>query len=314
MLKLINRLVKKYSRAIYLAFALLVTSVISHVSLAANNNVKSIEKRLSVADDVILIIENERGQIDIEGWTENQVMIEGTLDVLAKDILIDQDDFHVFVKVEVPKIKSAQDRRGSNLKIRVPQGSKIVFKGVGTALSVKNIKNELNLESQSGDVTLDKITGRVLVKTVSGRVNAKDVQGVVDISTVNGNVAGNVDSHYLKVSSVKGKIDLKLKVIDRVEISNVSGESMIYGDLSINSFVEMTSVDGQNYLYPEQQPESDVYLFVGQAGKSEIGYTVINPFLNDYQSWNQLLKAGDIRSVIKLSTVSGVVGIRKKAK
>ncbi len=272
---------------------------------------QKVNKTLDVAKNSTVEIFNVLGKIEITSWHKNKVRVSGRLDDLAREFVFLTKDSRTLIKVKLPENSNFMTRDGSKLKIKVPVGASIKFKGVATDLTITAINGGVDVQSVSGNVEIKNVKGNVLVNNVSGELNLQNVAGNLKISTVSGNLKANVDSAELDVTGVSANLAVSLKKVKSARLSNVSGNTAISGKLERHGSLNLSSISGELTYYFEGKLNAVL------AMESARGGTIINEYSDDktvsatFNLQKLNFSSGEGSAVIQMSTVAGMIGLKK---
>ena len=264
-------------------------------------------KHVAESDGSIRII-NTRGEVDIHGWDENEIKIEGELDDLAEELVFEVDGPRTRIEVRLPR-SNINWGDGSDLEIYVPVNSSITFEGVSTDSTVENIRGGLRLRTVSGDVSIESVEELLMVKAVSGDVEITESSGKANISTVSGEIDIEAASMDITLDTVSGEIDAELDEFSRLRANAVSGDITVAGKLVDGGNLDISSVSGDVRLSLASPVNASLTIETGPGGE------IVNE-LSDHEPVDKFpahmeLEAllGDGSGEIILRTVSGDVRI-----
>jgi hypothetical protein len=259
-------------------------------------------------------IENNHGEITIEGWAKNSIQVQGTLDENSEGFIFEVNGDQVKIIVDTPK--GWGDRqgnwshsRGSQLTIKMPTASALNTDAYATDIVVTGITGEMDIESVSGDFRSTGNTSRMDVESVSGDIIIEDHAGIIFASSVSGDIDYSGLATRIEIESVQGDIDVNNQGrLAEWEFNSVSGDidtrtntaktnieyNAVSGDVdiafidNINAVIEVETMSGDiaNYITDDRPNEKR---WVGNS----LSFTV-----------------GDGNGDIRISTVSGNVRIK----
>lgn len=208
---------------------------------------REVQESRPLAADGSVLIENEFGEIVIQGWDRNEVSISGDLSDDVRELQIKESGSTLRIRVDY------YDRRtidGAYLEIRVPEGASVEAESVsgdieagglsGQLLELRTVSGDLDvaarvqrvsLSSVSGDVDFSGTASRVNAESVSGEIELSGVSGEIEASTVSGDVTvigDTIDSGEFE--AVSGDVDLTVALADggRINVSSMSGDIDLY--------------------------------------------------------------------------------------
>jgi len=274
-----------------------------------------IDKSLEVSGQGEIEIHNNRGKITLKGWDKNQVSVKGELDDLTEKFIFTTEGDKTLIKVVLSETNMhSRSGDGSNLKIFIPSNLAVQFGGVATDLDFSEVKNGIDINSVSGNVNLNKVDGRIYINSVSGNLELKALTGQLEISTVSGDVNGTVSSKKLTVNGVSSDIIIKTQQFEMAKLSTVSGDTKLYGQLESDGEIRLNSVSGNSYFYISDELNAKVVLDTGPGGNVVNDYSNEKPTSSFIGSEKLQFIAGNGKGEIRMSTVSGNIGLKKNNK
>lgn len=248
--------------------------VISLLVLGAPSFANEVSEILDVNAKAEIIIYNTSGEIEVQGWSRNQVEIEADLGSGVKELIFEVDGKQVLIEVEAP------DRGGrdiaSDLVIRVPENSSLEISTVSADITIEDVKGKqlietvsgdidtvayasnLGIESVSGDIDVqgDNKKSRIRADSVSGDIEFQSLDGDAEVDTVSGDVVV-VDSRFenFEAAAVNGDIVFHAEMYGdrRMGFETVNGDIDIKfdGDISARFDIETFNGDIRNCFGPE---------------------------------------------------------------
>ena len=224
----------------------------------------AVDESRSMASDGTVYIEDEIGDIRIEGWDRDEVRITGYISDDVKELEIKESGNGIRIRVEYYDRRSLD---GSELEFMVPVNASVEAESVSGDIDASDLSGEdlelstvsgdlyvradvekLSLNSVSGDVDFSGDASRVEIETVSGEIELDGVSGELDVTTVSGDVT--VDGGMLssgEFEAVSGEIELYISLEDggRIDVSSMSGDVDLYlpGDQEAEFFAQTFSGD-----------------------------------------------------------------------
>lgn len=177
-------------------------------------------------------VENSNGGIEIDGWDQNTVEIEGTKYANTQERLnecrIDVTHSSSLITVRTARPPDGWGSCGARYIIRVPRRvdlSRIVSSN--GAISVDGIEGGANLKTSNGSIQVSGIAGDASLQTTNGSIHADLDKGGFEAVTTNGSITARVagaDSSPVRLHSSNGHIELTMEAPRevRAETSNSS--------------------------------------------------------------------------------------------
>ncbi|MBV1909866.1 MAG: DUF4097 domain-containing protein [Kangiellaceae bacterium] len=274
---------------------------------------EKINKSLDVSANGQVKIHNNRGDISVKGWDKNQIVVKGELDDLAEKFIFETKNNRTLIKVVLPRRNShARSGGGSDLKIFVPKGYSVQFGGVSTDIDVSSVSKDVDISSVSGNIKLTSIGAGADINSVSGDISIKQVAGRLSISTVSGDVDAKVTSENIQVSGVSSDIKVMTNQIKSAKIETVSGDTFLHGKLNDSGAIRLSNVSGKSIYFTDNDLNARVILDTGPGGDIVNRLTKHEPTRSFIGSENLKFTVGDGEAQIRMSTVSGEIGLRSR--
>ena len=197
--------------------------VISLLILGAPTFAKDVSEIRDVQAKSEIIIYNTSGEVEVRGWSRNQVEVEADLGSGVKELIFEVDGKQVLIEVRGPE--HGGRNISSDLLIRVPENS------------------SLEISTVSADITVEDVKGRQLIDTVSGDIDTVAYASDLTMGSVSGDidVQGDNKKNRVRADSVSGDIEFESLDGD-VEVDTVSGDVVLYDSRFEN--VEAATVNG----------------------------------------------------------------------
>lgn len=205
-------------------------------------------------------ISNIAGTIDVLGWDQDRVEVTGTLGEGAERLEFRTQDRHTLVKVEHPA--GARRMGASELRIRMPVGSRVVVAGVSADVTVRDIQGAQRINSVSGNIDTVAAGEDVQIQTVSGRVtlDGAGVPGMLTITTVSGHTELRDVAGELVLQTVSGDLDIDGRLLERARIRTTNGSARLHSTPLPDARIEMEAVNGSLTLLLGAEPDAEFTL------------------------------------------------------
>lgn len=205
---------------------------------------KEVDEIKSVSADGLVKIKNLRGEIEIEGWDEDQVRVRGDLDELATGLRFEVRGTETQIEVKMPR-RDVNWGDGSDLVIMVPEQSRIAVDAVSTDVTAKNILGGVRMRTVSGDIELNRGEQNISLQTVSGGISTQDTKGDLRARSSSGEIELRTHQGNADVETMSGELDLDVKGAQRLRGSTISGEIEVDASFAEGTQSEFASVSGE---------------------------------------------------------------------
>ncbi|MGJ8482541.1 DUF4097 family beta strand repeat-containing protein [Pseudoalteromonas sp. SYSU M81236] len=294
---------------------------------------QTINEQIDVPVNKRIFIENQRGDVRIEGWDKPQLKIEGELDDKAEGYRLEVEGSRVEFIVKMPRnLRGWNNGDGSRLTIYMPKSSELEFAGVNVTVSAKELEAGAEIDTVNGDITVQKISGNMSFETVNGDVNAHDLNGDIRFETVNGEindknsqgslrftaVNGDIKSKTkaqdVRLENVNGDIDFAFDAIKKLRINTVNGEAEVHiNKLLADANIRFESVSGDAEFYFPADVSAKFEIEAHANGK------IVNELSDDRATKAKYGPSSDLEfsinggdADIEMDTISGRIELRKQ--
>lgn len=222
-------------------------------------------KQVPIAADGKVFVKNLAGDIHIETWDKNEVLIKAEKSGHNQNEL-DRVYIDVQSDPQVCTIKTRYESKGDvdvsvSFHLQVPKGVSIEANSIsgdfylsratgpvqvevisGT-ITINNLANRLLCRSVSGDILVETLSGACTLKSVSGEIVLKDVTGPIAAHSVSSDIvienAGSAAE--LTVVTVSGDMIYRGKITPDGHISLKSHSGDIHMEIPTNSAFELNA-------------------------------------------------------------------------
>jgi|TARA_Y100001963_G_C6712662_1_gene415061 DUF4097 and DUF4098 domain-containing protein YvlB len=294
---------------------------------------QTINEQIDVPVNKRIFIENQRGDVRIEGWDKPQLKIEGELDDKAEGYRLDVEGSRVEFIVKMPRnLRGWNNGDGSRLTIYMPKSSELEFAGVNVTVSAKELEAGAEIDTVNGDITVQKISGNMSFETVNGDVNAHDLngdirfetvngeindknsQGALRFTAVNGDIKSKTKAQDVRLENVNGDIDFAFDAIKKLRINTVNGEAEVHiNKLLADANIRFESVSGDAEFYFPADVSAKFEIEAHANGK------IVNELSDDRATKAKYGPSSDLEfsinggdADIEMDTISGRIELRKQ--
>lgn len=295
---------------------------------------QKIDEQISVPANKRIFIDNQRGDVRVEGWDKAELKISGELDDKAQGYRLEVENDRIEFIVKMPRNQNYGWNRGdgSELVIFMPKSSELELSGVnvnvvaselsnGTDIDVVNgditlsaIEGDISVETVNGDVDATNLIGDIRYETVNGEINDRDSQGKLRFTAVNGDIKSTSKAQDVRLENVNGDIDFALDTVKKLRINTVNGEAEVrINRLLDKADIRFESVSGDAEFFFPDDISAKFEIEAHANGK------IVNELSNDkvkkakYGPSSELefsVNGGD--ADIEIDTISGRIELRKK--
>jgi len=160
-------------------------------------------------------IETFNGSIELRGWEQNSVEVNGTKSANAKGALdalkIEVNATQGSVRIRAVRPPDLYRNMGVRFSIRVPH--KALLELISTSngkIQVEDVEGRARLHTSNGGIRVSRLKGEVEARTSNGAIEAQDVDGNVNLHTSNGAIRAETTHGSFEGMTSNGSITARL--------------------------------------------------------------------------------------------------------
>jgi DUF4097 and DUF4098 domain-containing protein YvlB len=252
-----------------------------------------VNESLDAAAEGQVRIEVVRGRVEVVGWAENRVTVEGTRDDQSEAFVVNREGDTVTIEDRLAR--NVRGGEGTRITVRVPEGSR------------------LRVSSVSADLSAESISGAVSLQTVSGDIDGTALGGEVEISTVSGDVELTTEASRLHVRSTSGDLLVDNRTpLTRGRIDTVSGDVELKTGIAGDGDLELESVSGDITLGLRGEQNARIEIVAGPGSSIRNRLTDQQPERPRYGPGERLeMTLGAGGGFVRMSSVSGRLALER---
>ena len=247
-----------------------------------------ITHQLKISQMATLVMKDLRGDVDLQGTGNNQIVIEETIRVKAGSASSAQEliqdlmgELQSGFGDNTYTFKVAQTTRRNvyyGYKVVVPRKSNVVLHSYGGDIELADLQGDLEVKNGGGDIDLFDLAGNIKIHTGGGDIDALNLEGLVNLFSGGGDISVEELTGELKATTGGGDLDLRQIRGDMV-ISTGAGDVDIRhttGSVRVNSGHGDITIIGMSLDKPGQGESTittgsgDVYINVSNKNPVDI--------------------------------------------
>ena len=214
----------------------------------------------TVAFDRRGVIELQGGDIEVTGWSRNEVKVLATTE--HGELVFSPGASRITL--------SARMRRGrlgtTKFQLSVPAGTRVVARTMSGDIIITGVKGEveastmngdidvadaaerIDITNASGDITLRGSSGTTRLRALSGEIDVRDVAGDLEVETVSGEILmSGITSKFVRAESTSGDVEYAGTVdpAGRYELRSHSGDLRVDIPESASACVDVETFNGE---------------------------------------------------------------------
>ena len=161
-------------------------------------------------------IENSNGSIEIMGWEQNSVEVNGTKYASTKDLLdsleVQMSGSPTSVRIRTTRPEVHFGNAGVRYSLRVPK--KVLLDHIASsngAIRVEDLQGNASLRSSNGRIRVARVTGNVDAETSNGMIEVRDLDGNANLHTSNGAIDAETAKGTFEAHTSNGRIEARLQ-------------------------------------------------------------------------------------------------------
>jgi DUF4097 and DUF4098 domain-containing protein YvlB len=235
-------------------------------------------------------LENSNGSVEISGWDQNTIQIDGTKyasnEARLHSIHIDINHSANSVSIRTVMAPGWHGGGGAKYTIRVPHRVELHnitssngairaesiqgdtrLKTSNGSIHVNGIQGALDAHSSNGTIEVAEVTGDTDLETSNGSIRAEVHKGRFEASTSNGTITARLmdaDTHPVRLHSSNGRIDLTLEAAREVRASTSNSSITVHLPSSVNADISAHTTNSSIAT------DFDVNVHGGEMGKHRL--------------------------------------------
>jgi DUF4097 and DUF4098 domain-containing protein YvlB len=162
-----------------------------------------------------LTIETFNGSIELRGWEQNSVEVNGTKSASSKGVLdaikIEVNATPGSVRIRAVRPPDFYRHVGVRFSIRVPRKARLeLISSSNGKIQVEDVDGDARLHTSNGSVRIVRIKGEVEARTSNGTIEAEQVDGNLNLHTSNGSIRAETRHGSFEGTTSNGSITARL--------------------------------------------------------------------------------------------------------
>jgi len=162
-----------------------------------------------------LSVETFNGSVELIGWEQNTVEINGTKYASSKSgldsIKIDVDSSPGSIRIRATRSSDTHWHMGTRFTLRVPR--KTLLDLISTSnghIRVEDVEGRARLRTSNGGIRISRVKGEVEAKTSNGTIEAEYIDGNASLHTSNGAIRAEATHGSFEAITSNGSINARL--------------------------------------------------------------------------------------------------------
>jgi DUF4097 and DUF4098 domain-containing protein YvlB len=202
----------------------------------AQSVTEEFQQSYDVAAGTVLTVDNQNGNIIVEGWNNDDV------EVYAEKVTL-------YGQSELDKV-SIDVTTGNEMIVKTTYTNLFWFISpprvtVNYIIKVPADVSVEQLETTNGDISLEGTTGDTDLISSNGNIDVKDVDGSVDVETTNGGITIEDTTGVRGAETTNGAISCEIQSLSsNVEIKTTNGAITAYVAEDLDADLSMSTTNG----------------------------------------------------------------------
>jgi DUF4097 and DUF4098 domain-containing protein YvlB len=160
-------------------------------------------------------VETFNGSIELRGWEQNSVEINGTKSASSKGLLdalkIEVNATPGSVRIRAVRPPDFYRNMGVRFAIRVPRKALLdLISSSNGRIQIEDVEGRARLRTSNGGIRVSRLKGEVEARTSNGAIEAQDVDGNVNLHTSNGAIRAETTHGSFEGTTSNGSITARL--------------------------------------------------------------------------------------------------------
>ncbi len=204
---------------------------------------EDIDQTMALAADGMAVVKVVKGEVRLQGWDRNEIMIRGELGEGSQELLLEGNSQRREIEVKIPR--NAGNVEGSELEVFLPFGASVVVETTSADIIAEGLNGDLiELRAVSGDIEAEGGGQRLFAHTVSGDIELESRARRVDLNSVSGDIDARLSGEEVDANTVSGEILLIARSLARGHFESVSGDMEIDTGLKSTGTITVASLSG----------------------------------------------------------------------
>lgn len=297
--------------------ALLSPIFVLTLSLACD--AKDISENIPIEQHENIEIFSKHGMFSVSGWNKNFVNITGQTN---DDIQVERKKTTLVLNLNSVDSSTSSD----TLEIKIPSNKKISVSSNNANFSFNGLNPrptetadvdnhqahkldpDISVITVDGNVSITNSSGDFNIQTINGDIDISSSKGAANIRTISGHQRVNADFRSVSSSNVSGQSIYKLRTLDKLNLSNVNGTTIVESAVSQGASIQMQSVKGNVELLVPESTSARFSLQSHQGGS--IKNTLkgkLDTLSNDTDT--QVFALADASASVTINTMDGGISV-----
>ena len=159
-------------------------------------------------------IETFNGSIELVGWEQNSVEVNGTKYASTKSALdsikIDVSSPSGSVRVRASKLSDFHHNMGARFTVRVPKRATLDLSTSNGHLRIEDVEGNARLRTSNGPIRVERLKGELEARTSNGGIDVDYLEGDAKLHTSNGAIRAEASHGLFDAVTSNGSITARL--------------------------------------------------------------------------------------------------------
>ncbi len=159
-------------------------------------------------------IETFNGSIELVGWEQNSVEVNGTKYASTKSALdsikIDVSSPSGSVRVRASKLSDFHHNMGARFTVRVPKRATLDLSTSNGHLRLEDVEGNARLRTSNGPIRVERLKGELEARTSNGGIDVDYLEGDAKLHTSNGAIRAEASHGLFDAVTSNGSITARL--------------------------------------------------------------------------------------------------------
>lgn len=191
---------------------------------------QAVDRRMAIAPDAYIRVMTMAGDVRIEGWEEDSILVRGSVDAGGEFYIAGTDrSAKLGVGLDGPPGSTRSPR--ASLRIKVPSGATVWVKTESADIEVGGLSGGLDALSVTGRIEVRGRLRQVYAESMGGDVALEASAATVRAKTAGGSVRFRGEAEDITATTVAGDVMVEVPPVERGRFESVTGNVRFRGSV-----------------------------------------------------------------------------------
>lgn len=189
-----------------------------------------VDRGLAIAPDAYVRVMTMAGDVRIEGWEEDSILVRGTVDAGGEFYMAGSGRSAKLGVSPGARRDSGRPERAS-LRVKIPRGATVWVKTESADIEVEGLSGGLDALSVTGRIEVRGRLRQVYAESMGGDVTIEASAPTVRAKTAGGSVRFRGEAEDITATTVAGDVAVEVPPVERGRFESVTGDVRFRGSV-----------------------------------------------------------------------------------